>query len=463
MTGEHVRRSTRGGVAGFRVGGEITVLAIGIAFVVLGWRRGEPFFATGLACAVAAAASIVVRAWSARRRAVRSGGVRADAPAAGAVLLRERTRTAGELSDVLGRLSLISMYASKLELDPARIGRGDDEVQAIRRTAALALDELRTTVNQLGGVDPAAGTAAPVAAPQDVLELVDRSRAAGFPVQLTWLGGADAGVDPVADREVRRVVEEALDGAVRQAPGSTAAITVRQSADQVRVVVLNGTGATADRRPGDEVELLDVRDRIEALGGRLSTEESLDGTFRITAVVPRHAPGRRPGPRAARVRRVAAVVAVPLVVMLLAGGTWYAFERSRPGASPAPVGDSSSAPGVGGASPAPTGRPEVEVNVRFTGETPFVGEDDGDGCIRHLGFEARIRVSHGPVTVRYAWTRSDDSVGRQETVDFPGSGPQERVVSDYWAQGQAGSGWQAMQLITPVAVSSNRAAFTLEC
>jgi hypothetical protein len=78
-------------------------------------------------------------------------------------------------------------------------------------------------------------------------------------------------------------------------------------------------------------------------------------------------------------------------------------------------------------------------------------------------FNGTISVSSGPVSVTYKWIRSDGAIAPSETLHFPGTGAQSKPVSDTWTLSGDYSGWEAIEILTPNAVKSNRAMFTLTC
>ena len=85
-------------------------------------------------------------------------------------------------------------------------------------------------------------------------------------------------------------------------------------------------------------------------------------------------------------------------------------------------------------------------------------------CPALITFRGHITVSQ-PTTVQYKFIRSDNAQAPVQTLNFPQKGTQE--VTTTWQLGGPGlptySGWEAIQVISPVSVQSNKAAFRIRC
>ena len=86
-----------------------------------------------------------------------------------------------------------------------------------------------------------------------------------------------------------RIAREALTNVVRHAHASAASVQVDHRDGRVEVAVRDdGSGSDADgsqgREPGHGIA--GMRERAEALGGRLSAGASSDGGFLVTASLP---------------------------------------------------------------------------------------------------------------------------------------------------------------------------------
>ncbi|MGI5522888.1 sensor histidine kinase [Micromonospora sp. CA-259024] len=275
-------------------------LATGGAFVLLlthvFWSRGP---APGWAGVLPASAWVVVpfavgmvvrvnREAAARNRAEQA---RSRAEQARRQADEERLRIAQEVHDVVGHgLAAISMQAEiALHLLPKRPEQAETALTAISRTSREALDELRVT---LGAVRQGAERG-PVPGLARLPALRDRLAGAGLAVEVRVVGDPRE-LPATVDLAAYRVVQEALTNVLRHAGVSDAEVVVGYRADELTVEVTDrGTGAATDGADlagdgdgGDGHGLAGMRERVAALGGRLTTGPRADGGFRVYARLP---------------------------------------------------------------------------------------------------------------------------------------------------------------------------------
>jgi signal transduction histidine kinase len=272
-------------------------LATGGAFVLLsahvfvgrgpapGWAGVLPAsawvvvpFAVGVVVRVSREATARTRAEEARSRAEQARR-QAD---------EERLRIAQEVHDVVGHgLAAISMQAEiALHLLPKRPEQAEVALTAISRTSREALDELRVT---LGAVRRGAERE-PVPGLARLPALRDRLAGAGLAVEVRVVGDPRE-VPAAVDLAAYRVVQEALTNVLRHAGVGSAEVTVDYRVDEVTVEVTDrGVGADrAGTAPADDEGghgLAGMRERVAALGGRLTTGPRAGGGFRVYAVLP---------------------------------------------------------------------------------------------------------------------------------------------------------------------------------
>jgi hypothetical protein len=92
--------------------------------------------------------------------------------------------------------------------------------------------------------------------------------------------------------------------------------------------------------------------------------------------------------------------------------------------------------------------------------TSYTGTD----CPHTFTFTGTIRVTSGPITVRYRWFGSDGGTLPDQTLTFTGSGVQQQSVQPTtWTLSANGTRWQAIQILSPNTTQSNHATFTLTC
>ncbi|MET7670600.1 sensor histidine kinase [Micromonospora luteifusca] len=275
-------------------------LATGGAFVLLlthvfvslgpvsGWTAVLP---TSAWVVVPFAVGVVVRVNRETAARSRAEEARSRAEQARRQTDEERLRIAQEVHDVVGHgLAAISMQAEiALHLLPKRPEQAETALTAISRTSREALDELRVT---LGAVRQGAERG-PVPGLARLAALRDRLAGAGLAVELNVVG--DPRELPAAvDLAAYRVVQEALTNVLRHAGVSDAEVTVDYRADALTVEVTDrGTGVAGDgigpAADGDGVGghgLAGMRERVAALGGRLTAGPRTGGGFRVHARLP---------------------------------------------------------------------------------------------------------------------------------------------------------------------------------
>jgi signal transduction histidine kinase len=269
-----------------------TVLVFGVnaislaAYIKIRDRPDDP------AATVIAAISIylAVAGWGlyirSRRQLLQTLRDRADRAEAVARLeaergqLRAREEIAREMHDVLGhRLSLLSVHAGALAY---RQDASADEVagaaEIIRASAHQALQDLREVI----GVLRAPVGELPQPAFSDLPALIDGSREAGIPVDLTL--DAPGAMPEHVGRTAYRIVQEGLTNAVKHAPGEPVTISVTGAPGNGLSVELRNPAP--NRRRGDGQGLKGLSERAALVEGRIEHGRTPDGDFRLYAWLP---------------------------------------------------------------------------------------------------------------------------------------------------------------------------------
>jgi signal transduction histidine kinase len=198
--------------------------------------------------------------------------------------LDERRRIARELHDVVAHtVSVMVVQAGgarrQVARDPGRAVAALDQVQA---TGEETLVELQRLFGLLHG-DAAA---VPPRGLDDVPAVVERTRAAGLPVDLVVEGDARP-LDPEADLAAFRLIQEALTNTLKHAGPATARVTVRWSGEELELVVSDtGWGADGPRGDGSRRGLAGMRERIEPFGGDVQAGPRAAGGFEVRARLP---------------------------------------------------------------------------------------------------------------------------------------------------------------------------------
>ncbi|GLF94102.1 sensor histidine kinase [Streptomyces yaizuensis] len=245
---------------------------------------------------MAAAAGDAVRSRRAFVDAIRERAERAERTReeeARRRVAEERLRIARDLHDVVAHhIALVNVQAGvAAHVMDKRPDQAKEALAHVREASRSALNELRATVGLLRqSGDPRAPTEpAPGLGVLD--ELVTTFRKAGLPVEVAR---ADDGVKPPAavDLAAYRIIQEALTN-VRKHAGdqARAEVSVVRVGLTLEVTVLdNGIPAqgAAARTPAPDGGhgLVGMRERVSALGGRLSAGPRYGGGFRVQAILP---------------------------------------------------------------------------------------------------------------------------------------------------------------------------------
>ncbi|MGH9209229.1 MAG: sensor histidine kinase [Acidimicrobiales bacterium] len=205
-----------------------------------------------------------------------------------AAAAEERRRIAREVHDVVAHSLTVVMLnvggaRKALATHPELAAEALDRAENVGRES---LDGIRRVVSLLrSGDERTAGPPQPTA--HDLPALVEQQRKAGADVELEVTGDI-ATLEPLAGATLVRVTQEALTNAQRHAPGAPIRIQVTAAAGSVTVAVHNGS---ARRTPLDSdgerqgLGLLGMRERVEALGGRLAAGPVGDG-WTVTGEIP---------------------------------------------------------------------------------------------------------------------------------------------------------------------------------
>jgi signal transduction histidine kinase len=200
----------------------------------------------------------------------------------------ERIRIAQELHDIVAHnvsLMVVEAQALGASVDNAAVGRTTTAIADLGRQAMaqmhMTLRLLRVRDDSSNGVE-----LAPQPGLAQLDELVERSRAAGLPIELSISGRRhELGQD--VDLSAFRIVQEAITNVIKHAAGTRTNIMVAYHPDAVHLAVRNITNGP----PPEQVARLDghgligMRERAAMLGGEL-TAEPLDDGFQVIAVLP---------------------------------------------------------------------------------------------------------------------------------------------------------------------------------
>ena len=205
----------------------------------------------------------------------------------------ERAQIARELHDVVAHcMSLIVVQANAgAYLASTQAPAAADAFDSITEIAAQA----RTEVEHLDAVLDAPRDRDAHELPDLLDVVVARARSSGLSVEC-HLSGALAAIPAATGETIRRLVQESITNVVKHAPGAPVRIDVHGSEDAITVEVANPCGHSARsglEDTGGGRGLGGMRERVLGRGGAFDVGAAVDGTWRVTATLPR---GVRPDP-----------------------------------------------------------------------------------------------------------------------------------------------------------------------
>jgi signal transduction histidine kinase len=197
----------------------------------------------------------------------------------------ERRRIAAELHDLVGHsLTVVLLFLTgarrRVREDPSNAEEALREAEEIGRRSLAEVRRSVAALREGGG----SADLQPLAGLCDVPGLIDQARSAGSDVGLRLNGPLDQ-VEAVTGLAVYRVIQESLANATKHAPGSAVRVRIDVDEKSVGVEVVDRGGSLGASRGGG-VGLIGMRERVEALGGRLTVGPQPEG-WRVEAVLPR--------------------------------------------------------------------------------------------------------------------------------------------------------------------------------
>ncbi|GHA08355.1 two-component sensor histidine kinase [Streptomyces tauricus] len=194
----------------------------------------------------------------------------------------ERLHIARELHDSLTHQISIIKVQSEVAVHVAR-RRGEQvpgPLLAIRAAGREAMRELRATLEALRDDDTT-----PPCGLDHIPELVERASGAGLEATLT-IEGQRGDVPAAVGRTAYRIVQEALTNITRHADAATASVRIVHQVGSLAIQVDDDGKAAPAAVAETGLGLLGMRERVAALGGRLSAQPTDEGGFTVRAELP---------------------------------------------------------------------------------------------------------------------------------------------------------------------------------
>ncbi len=262
---------------------QAAVLGAALVAVFIGqWvnQTDEPGWASWIAGTVF---TVTACSFDRRQRSLLGQLREAQAGLADRARTEERNRIAGEMHDVIGHaltVSLLHVSSARLSLDDDDPEEAKASLAQAERLAQQSLAEVRVAVGLMRNHDPS--TLTPMPGADDVVDLVGSFRRAGTPVELDVEGDL-ASLGATRGLAVYRIVQESLTNAARHAAGMPVSVRIETGPGDTTVTVTSAGAPDPSAQEG--TGLLGMRDRAEALGGRLLAG-AWQGGWRVEAVLP---------------------------------------------------------------------------------------------------------------------------------------------------------------------------------
>jgi signal transduction histidine kinase len=193
----------------------------------------------------------------------------------------ERMRIARELHDTLAH-ALVAINVRAGVAAHLQSHDSDAALLDIKAASAEALRDLRVTLGLLRAHDESA----PVSPTEDLSALpvlIDRARTGGLDADIDMQVNGAAVPSPVGHAAFR-IVQEALTNVLRHAEASTAHVLIRTSNATIDIEVTDDGVATSTG--GDGHGLRGMKERAEALGGRVVSGPRSGGGWQVSATLP---------------------------------------------------------------------------------------------------------------------------------------------------------------------------------
>jgi signal transduction histidine kinase len=245
-----------------------------------GWRR---FYATGWLVSLAITVH-AYRQWKAYVSEVEQRAEEAERSREEVARRRaaeERLHIARELHDSLTHsISVIKVQAGvAAHLARKRGEEPSSALLAIQEASTEAVRELRSTLDALRRDEDANGSGL-----DRLPALAERARASGVPTTVT-IDGSPRRLPVEVDQTAYRIVQEALTNVSRHAGPATASVRLCYGPATLTVRVDDdGIGSRTPPVPGHG--LIGMRERVNALGGRLRAETGPTRGFSVRAELP---------------------------------------------------------------------------------------------------------------------------------------------------------------------------------
>lgn len=211
---------------------------------------------------------------------------------AAAAVADERARIARELHDVVAH----SISVMVIQAGSARLRLHDDlsaseqALHSVEQTGRQALAEMRLMLGVLRSDDQDLALM-PQPGLRGLDQLLDQMRDAGLTVE-GHVEGVPVTLSPALDLSAYRIVQEALNNALKHAGDTSATVRVAYQPDLLLLDVTNQPGTPPGGRVNGGHGIIGMRERAALFGGSLKAEPQPFGGFKVQAAIPLPSQGR---------------------------------------------------------------------------------------------------------------------------------------------------------------------------
>ena len=201
-------------------------------------------------------------------------------------LTEERLRIARELHDIMAHtITVITVQAGEaqdaLDQYPEQT---HEALKNIREASREAMSELRATVGVLRESGEPEASRKPAPRLSDLPELVQTAGGGGLRTTLEVQGEVQS-LAPAVELTAYRIVQESLTNVIRHSGASRATIAVEYG-PSVLIVQVDDDGRGVAAPAADGHGVTGMRERAEAVGGRLEAGPRAEGGYRVRAALP---------------------------------------------------------------------------------------------------------------------------------------------------------------------------------
>nr|BEK67339.1 hypothetical protein KPHV_45660 [Kitasatospora purpeofusca] len=268
------------------VAGVVTAVTTMISQSATGVPSGTDVVAATASTALVAGGGLAIARW--QREVTANRRLLADRAVA-----EERRRIARELHDIVAHhITTMQLMSGGARANLANPEVVRDALVTLESSGRLALREMRQLLNVLrAGDEPDAAPPSPQPGVEDLDRLVEESRRAGLPTELS-VRGTPQPLPPTLGLTVFRIVQEGLTNARKYAGPARATVRIGYRPDGITVEVRDDgagfaspdTGPAAGERGG--YGLIGMRERVALHGGTLRTGPRPEGGFAVLAELP---------------------------------------------------------------------------------------------------------------------------------------------------------------------------------